>query len=271
MMTPSLAQLQALFQARLLTGDESVLDHLAGGGRFMGVYEHAYSGRLAEILAEDFPTLRRLLGDEEFDAMARAYVAAHPSSTRSVRWVGGHLADWLALTQEGAARPELAELAAFEWALGLAFDAEDGPVLCVEDLAELSPEGWPGLAFVFHPSLSVVTLAHDVVAYWRAVSEGQTDIAPPSLAEEPARVAVWRDAAELGVRYRPLGADEAAGLELMRAGGDFATLCEVLAERSGADTAAWNAAGLIRVWLEAGWLSAPVMDKTGVSLTPPPG
>ncbi|MEQ9681305.1 MAG: hypothetical protein RLO49_01255, partial [Rhodospirillales bacterium] len=62
------------------------------------------------------------------------------------------------------------------------------------------------------------------------------------------------------VRYRALTADEAAGLALLRAAGDFQTLCETLAQAGDGDDAALRAAGYLRGWVEAGWitgLSAP--------------
>lgn len=257
---PTLAELQALFQARLLRGDEGIRAHLGGGGRFLGVYDNAYGARPAEALAEDFPALRHLLGEAEFDAMARAYAAAHPSTTPSIRWLGRHLAEWLNTTQQGRERPALADLAALEWALGLPFDAAEAPVLGFGDLAGVPPEAWPGLGFSLHPCLALARVGHDVVSYRQAVTGGQVESAPPSLLPAPVTIAVWRDLANLGVRFRPLEAEEDAALQVVREGGDFATLCEALAEAGEAETAAFRAAGLIRAWVEAGWLGGLSQD-----------
>jgi hypothetical protein len=252
-MRTTLAELQSLFQARLLTGDAGLLDHLAAGGRFIGVYDHAYTARLVEVMAEDFPATRALMGEQAFDDAARSYLRDHPSTHRSIRWVGAAFPAWL----EDAA---LADLAGFEWALGLAFDAPDRIILCGEELAALAPELWPGLVFVPHPSLALVRLTHDVIPVWRTVTEDKGQAGRPVRLERPHSVAVWRDPVGLVVRYRPLEPDESSAAQLMLDGADFATICEGLAVTTDPGMAVARAATLIVTWLADGWLSGLAQD-----------
>lgn len=258
--TPGLSEIQAAFQDRLLTGSDDLIAHLGDGARFLAVYDNAYAARLLEALGEDFDALHALLGDEQFDAAMRGYVAAHPSRHRSIRWLGQHLADWLRTAEPWRDLPQLADMAAFEWALGLAFDAVDAPVLRAEALAGVAPETWPGLAFDFHPALTVVDLAWDVVPFQQAVVAETDPEAAPELFDAPVAFAAWRDPESLTVLFRPMEPVEAAALAAARDGADFSRLCEIVAEAGEAETAAMQAAGLLKAWIDAGWIAALAED-----------
>ena len=107
----------------------------ANAARRLGIYADAYRSRLVEALASDYPALKEVLGESRFDRLMRAFVAAHPSRTPNLRWYGGELARFLGHSSRGRGRRPLAELARFEWALGLAFDAQDAPLVGAEDAA----------------------------------------------------------------------------------------------------------------------------------------
>lgn len=260
-MTAPLFELQDLFQDRLLTGRADIEAHLTSGGPFLMVYDHAYVARLLEVMGEDFLAVHTLLGDDAFAEAASAYVRGHPSRARSVRWLGAGFRNWLGETAPWSDLPVLADMAAFEWGLGLAFDAPDADALGVAALAAVPPEAWPILTFDFHPALNTAALRHDVAPFQQAVARNQDpDAAPEEFADGSQTWAFWRDGGTCQVRYRALARDEAVGFALLRDGGDFQALCEILAEVSDEDAAALHAAGYLRGWIEAGWitgLSAP--------------
>ena len=115
----------------------------ANAARRLGVYADAYRSRLVEALGNDYPALQGLLGETGFDRMMREFVAAHPSRHPNLRWYGGELAGFLTCSARWRRRPLLAELATFEWALGLAFDAADAPALGTDALARVPAAQWP--------------------------------------------------------------------------------------------------------------------------------
>jgi hypothetical protein len=267
-MTASLAEIQALFQDRLLSGADGVQAHLTGGGPFLKVYDHAYAARLIEVMGEDFPATHTLLGDDQFFQAASDYVRAHPSHARSIRWLGKDFAGWLAATAPWADLPVAADMAAFEWALGLAFDAPNASPLNADAPAGVPPEAWPVLTFDLHPALNRLSLAFDVAPFQQAVArDGDPDAAPEPITGGPQVWVVWRDPASLIVRYRDLAADEAAGLDVLFSGGDFQTLCERLAGFGGAEDAALRAAGYLKGWLDAGWIAG--LQSEGLSWAGP--
>ena len=253
-MSVPLSRTLELFQDRLLHGNDEIRAHLSNGGPFLGVYDHAYLARLMEIMADDFPAVHTLLGDHAFAEATRAYIARHPSRARSVRWLGGDFTAWLAGTDPWRDQRVLADMAAFEWALGLAFDAPDAEPIAMNTLAGVPPEAWPVLTFRFHPSLNTFTLGFDVAPFQSRVADESDPDGPPAALGSAQTWAAWRDPESLMVRYRALGEDEAVGLAALTAGGDFAGLCEALATIGTDDDAAMRAATLLRHWVEAGWI-----------------
>lgn len=229
----------------------------------MKVYDHAYRARLVEILTEDLEGLHTLLGDEQFFETMEQYVDANPSTSRSARWLGRGLVAWLRTSKDWSDNPMVLSMAAFEWMLGLAFDAPDAAPVAISDIGTVPLEAWPMLTLTFHPALNTTMLAFDVSEFYQAVKAGIDPDAPPVPYDSPVTWAAWRDPESLMVTYRPLEIDEAAALSAAAEGQTFDALCEIIADCTEADEAAVRAAGLLRVWVESGWVIG--IDAEGMS------
>lgn len=218
------------------------------------VYGNAYRERLRETLAKDYPVLLRLLGAEAFAELAYGYIAANRSRSPNIRWFGAQLAAFIAArpSPPHAAARDMAE---FEWAIGLAFDAADAEPLAVADLASVAPDDWAALRFRLHPSLQAIALTHAAPDWWLGVQDldGQAGLPDLPPLEHERSWAIWRGAE--GVRFRLLEVDEADMLRAARDNADFGTLCGLLAMGHGEMQAAPRAAGLLRNWVEAGWIA----------------
>ncbi|MDD3447048.1 MAG: hypothetical protein PHS60_16700, partial [Zavarzinia sp.] len=110
-----------------------------------------------------------------------------------------------------------ADMAAFEWALGLAFDAAAGGTVPVERLATLAPEAWDGLRPRFQPGFGLVTVRHDVHEAWARFQAGE--ITQPAPLPTPVGLLTWR--AGLDVRYRVAVDDEVRLITALRIGQGF--------------------------------------------------
>jgi hypothetical protein len=242
-------------RARVLDTEKADRDTL------LAVYRDAYALRLIEALTIDFSGLLAMAGPAEFDMMARAYIAVHPSKHPSVRWFGRDLADFLAATPPFSATPAAADMARFEWALGEAFDAADAEPLTFEQLAAAPPEAWQTLRLSFVPSLRRLSLTHQApqaLQRRETVASGELDVPAET---GPVEWLIWRPAADGDAQFRSMTDDEAAALDAMRNGASFPHMCASLAERAGSDeAAAQRAAGLLRAWLEAGLIDGAVWD-----------
>jgi hypothetical protein len=228
----------------------------------LAVYRHAYRARLAEALADNFEILARAMGDEAFDALAQAYIAARPSRHPSIRWFGGELASFMAAAGDDLVpHASLADFARMDWALRGAFDAAEAPPLDPATLAALGPDDWAGLVLHLHPSVQRVVLAHAIEPAWRVLREWEPEsgAAQPEL-DEPVphehTLLAWRQHGE--TRWRSLEALEATLLQAVAEGAPFALLCERAAASLGdAEAAAPAVVGALQRWLADGLLRSP--------------
>ncbi len=215
------------------------------------VYTEGYRTRLVEVLGNDFPVLRASLGARRFEALAGAYLAAHPSRHPSVRHLGDRFARWLQVVDVGNAVP--ADLARLEWRQGEVFDAIDAPACGIEALAALAPDAWLRLRLVLHPAVRRLRLRSNAIDVMRAHASGSR---LPALHARPASAWVlWRTAFD--VHWRRLARDEAMALAAVARGDAFADWCV----RLSGENPALRAASLLKRWLADGLVA-------GLSSTP---
>ena len=266
---PPLEALQSDFVAYILGDDGAMAGKVrstakADATTLLNVYRDAYALRLLEALEDNFGLLKRVLGDDGFDAMGRAYIEAFPSRHYSIRWFGDRLAEFLSSFEPWRDTPTLAELAQLEWALATAFDSADATPLGVERVAAVAPEDWPGLRLRFHPSLQVIDFAWTVPELWNALNgaEDDEDVPPPERRDAPQPFAIWRhDQDEERQNYfRSLDPAEAWMLAEARQGASFGALCEGLCQFVEPDQAGAQAAGYLRGWIEQGLVVGVALD-----------
>lgn len=252
---------QAQLAAAIRGGGEA--DGLLAGDFATGleVYRHAYRARLVAALTDNYTVLARALGDEAFDALGQAYIAARPSQQPSIRWFGAGLADFMAEAGDDLVpHPSLADFARMDWALRTAFDAADAPPLEPAALAALGPDDWAGLVLCLHPSVQRLTLSHAIEPAWRVLREWEPESGddqpelPEPVPHEHSLLA-WRQGLE--TRWRSAEPLEAALLEEVAAGMPFARLCERAAQELGDTEAAAPAViSALQSWLGEGLLQS---------------
>lgn len=224
----ALPQLQGAFQDYVLgQGDAApaLLDAVRRQGALgpqarLAIYHNAYRARMREALCEAYERSWTYIGDALFETLAAAYLEAHPSSFSNLRWFGGGFPAFLA--QELADYPWVAELAGFEWTLGLAFDAPDAPEARLDALRALAPQAWADLRFALHPSVHLLPMFHNSVALWQALGEERVPPEPAALAEARTWL-VWRHA--LQPHFRSLDTFEANALQALARGATFGEIC----------------------------------------------
>ena len=255
----TLRQLQDDFQACVLYCKEHFSGQIvstatADATERLEVYQHAYRLRLLEVLGNDFPGLKGLIGQQQFTELAGAYIAAHPSTSRSVRQLGAYLCAFIRSSLPGDDSEAWGEMAEFEWLKSAAFDAANAPAASVTDLAGLPAEDWPQLHIRFHPSLMRIDLGSNTAQRWRALADQQP--LPEAEFFRPRQPwLIWR--ANLEVRWRPLEQDEVLVLDALRSGSGFADICGMLDDELGDESqAALRAVILLKRWLEENLISA---------------
>ena len=204
-----------------------------------GVHRNNVAASLTGVLADGFPVVRQVVGDEFFRAMAPCYLREQPPTSPVMTEYGETFADWLIAFEPAASLPYLPDLARLERARVRAFHAAEAAELPADALAAAlaDPDALPHRRLALHPSLAVLRSAYGVVSLWHAHQAG--DVA----AVEAAVAAVDLDRPEAAVVLRhgddvwvlPLPDADAAFVDALRTG---ATLGDALAAAPGADAGA---------------------------------
>jgi hypothetical protein len=141
------------------------------------IYNRVYWFRLLSSLADDFPGLRAVIGQEQFDKVLLAYLTELPSQSYTLRDLGSRLETWLRAHPEFIAGNErmALDMVRLEWADIEAFDAAENPILPQNELAGLGEDP------VFHlqPNLVLLDLAYPVdelLLKVRETEDPETDI-----------------------------------------------------------------------------------------------
>jgi Putative DNA-binding domain len=141
------------------------------------IYRRGYHARLIECLADDYPVLQHALGEEAFEALSRAYIAAHPSHSPSLNYFGRHMSPFCR-SQPLPVPGFAADLATLEWAIVLCIHAETANAIDFADLSKVPPESWPGARFKLNPSLCILRLEYPVNTYLQGYRQRQSPTVP---------------------------------------------------------------------------------------------
>ena len=134
------------------------------------LYNRIYWFRLTDIMHDDNPGLRALLGERRFGRLIEAYLAKYPSRSFTLRNLCSRLPRFIREEPRWTA-PHTAlahTVARFEWAQTVAFDEATRPVLTPADIAGTPPAR---LRLGLQPYLSLLVLDYPVDEYVIAVKQ----------------------------------------------------------------------------------------------------
>ncbi len=133
--------------------------------RGLKVYQANGHALACNALRAAYPVVAQLLGEESFDALARALWHAQPPLRGDAAQWGGALPEFVRVSDQLASEPYLPDVAALEWALHLAASAADASadpssfaLLADHDPADLALLLSPGCASLGsrYPVVSIV-------------------------------------------------------------------------------------------------------------------
>lgn len=237
------------------------------------IYNRMYWFRVLDSLREDFPGLRALLGERRFLRLARVYLEHHPSRSFTLRDLGQHLSHFIRAHPSWTAPRTAAahDLARFEWAQIVAFDAAARPAISAAALRLADPLT---LRLALQPCLTLLEAGHAIDDYVLAVKRrdaslrsaaSQTVRPTISIRVRPRAPRLRRELTHLAVHrfdnqiyYRRLTPAEFRLLRALACGRPLADAC-ARAFR-GSRTPPAEQAAAIREWFERwtqlGWLCA---------------
>lgn len=134
------------------------------------VHRNNIHSSLIDALADNFPVVRELVGEEFFRAMAQHFVRACLPRSRLLAFYGEAFADFVAGFPPAKSLPYLPDVARLEMARVLAYHAADHESVGEQALqvAMGSGDQIAELRLQLRPSLAVVDSAYAVVSLWAA-------------------------------------------------------------------------------------------------------
>lgn len=254
MNSPSLAELQHSLQDYLLKQQNTIAAMTVETEKFsretrLAIYRDAYYLRLLAALQNDYPNLLLLLGDDAFASLMRDYIAQHPSRHASLRWVGEKVSLFLQTYGDWQGHTYLWELAAFEWAQIMAFDAQDSNPATLDDLRLLDHGQWPHLQLSFQPALQILSYCSNAPQLWHSLSNSQSPVAT-TITETAQHWLLWRN--DLQILYRPLEQSETWCLQAFLRNENFSQVCAGLCEWFAEDEVPLKAVQYLQQWLQDG-------------------
>lgn len=197
---------QRAFAAALLDPDAPPPSDLAAVGgvspeKRFAVYRNNVVVSLVSALASAYPTVRKLVGEPFFDAMAGVYVRAHPPTSPLMIHYGAEFPGWVEGFEPAQSVPYLPDMARLERARRRAYHAADAAPLGAEAFQAIAPEALDGVRVDLHPSVSIVRSERPVFSIWRNVNGDETPV--PQSGED---VLIARPGDDVEMRALPPGA-----------------------------------------------------------------
>lgn len=221
-----LAETQQVFAEALFDGgaEQQALSCFKGDVALVGQRLALYRGNLSsnwdKTLTNAYPVLRQLVGEEFFEALARAYGRAYPSESGDLNRFGANFAAFLAGFPHVDDYPYFPDMARLEWALHCAHYADNAAPVSGADFARLGPQQLEDARLDFHPACHLMTSEWAVPGLWHAHQPGAHAAFPEQLAQSSAALVVrprWK------ATVLPLTAGAHAALSTLRQGHPLGT------------------------------------------------
>jgi hypothetical protein len=251
-----LGRFQTAFAAAL-DGDAAALSQFGLSGPTLAaglaVYRNTIARGTIDALAMSYPTVRRLVGEDWFEAAARAFIALRPPRERALIDYGGDFPDFLEGFAPAADLPYLAGVARIDRLWLEAHAAADAPAWTPAQAAALAPADLFALRLRLHPSARIAWFeALAIPSLWRLSRPPAPEAEAAALRAEPEGLLLVRPAGAV----EALILDRAAFtlLEACRAGASLGEAAEAALD---ADPAIALPAVLLRL-TKAGAFAAPL-------------
>jgi Putative DNA-binding domain len=214
------------------------------------VYRNNVVAGLIEAVQANFPATARIVGEEFFRAMARAYVVSEPPTSPILLDYGAGFPDFVARFEPAGSLPYLPDVARIERAWTEAYHAHEATPFDPSALAVIPLERISDICFTLHPSVRIVRSRFPALTIWRMnLADGLA--APVDLHSGGEDALVMRPAADVEVRSLPTGG--AQFITALAKGNSLAEAAKsALKASSGFDLSA-NLAALIGVGIFVGY------------------
>lgn len=179
----------------------------------LSVYRNTIAKGCVDALADNFPTVLSMVGEDWFRAAAALFAREAPPASAALLDYGEDFPAWLDRFPPAQDLPYLAGIAHLDRLWTEALFAAEAPVLTAASLASLAPEALAATRLALHPSARFAAFNAGLPSLWSASREGREDLDLSDHAE-----ALLCVRASGAVMHRVLGEAETAFLRGSRDG-----------------------------------------------------
>jgi hypothetical protein len=179
---------QSEFRSAILDPARPVPDGLLDGagnpaGARFSVYRNNVAVSLTEALEQTFPVVRKLIGEENFKAVAGVYLRAHPPTSPILSTYGDSFPGFLETFEPLLHLGYLPDTARLEQAMVRSYHAADATPLDPSVFSDIAAEDLPGLRLTFAPSVRLLRSPWPIHGIWRFNTQADAP-QPPHQAQD---------------------------------------------------------------------------------------
>jgi hypothetical protein len=142
------------------------------------VYRNNVVVGLTDALADAFPTVNKLVGEEFFRDMGNIFVRANPPNSPILAQYGADFARFLDSFEPAASLPYLSDVARLDQARRQSYHAGDAVPVDPARLQEIAPDALGGVHFLLAPAVQVLKSRCPIWSIWMANHAEERKVAP---------------------------------------------------------------------------------------------
>lgn len=138
----------------------------------LAVYRNNAFNNYRDALADVYPVVVKLVGEDFFGFAARKFILAYPSRSGDLGDYGAEFAAFLRDLPEAQGLPYLYDVARLESAWNGVFHARRAPSLELKRLAAVRPDEQPMLRFALNPAIRLIASDYPILRIWEVCQDG---------------------------------------------------------------------------------------------------
>lgn len=135
-------------------------------GKRFAVYRNNVVVSLTEALGTAFPVIKKLLGEQFFNALAGVYLRRHPPSSPLMMFYGKDMPAFLDTFEPVQHLGYLPDVARLELAMRYAYHAADAPPIAPEKFQTLPPDRLMAATLRFAPAVQLIRSRWPIASIW---------------------------------------------------------------------------------------------------------
>lgn len=163
-------------------------------GKRLAIYRNNVHYSLVQALADSFPVVKQLVGDDFFTAMAREYLYHSPPTSALLLEFGCDFSTFIATFPPAQSLGYLADIADLEYAWQQAYHAADCISASADDFAAIPMQQLLEQPLSCHPSMQLLASRYAIGSLWQAhqISEGDQQTGLDLNIEQPEWLVIVR-------------------------------------------------------------------------------